>query len=166
MTLNERDPHRNFTHISQQQNALPGFFWVGFFSTVSPKKKLYEKQRNSKTFFYQPNFIIINRKMNIFLRWNSVTCDIAVFIQLVAISLAIIFCPCVWFSCFCSPAAAVFVEQIEWNRYHRSWTAAHSSGAVSQNRAHNIQRNLNDTAFKYTRVFFRYKALFSSSHGN
>ena len=73
MTLNERDPHRNFTHISQQQNALPGFFWVGFFSTVSPKKKLYEKQRNSKTFFYQPNFIIINRIMNIFLRWNSVT---------------------------------------------------------------------------------------------
>lgn len=73
MTLNERDPHRNFTHISQQQNALPVFFGVGFFSTVGPKKKIIWKATKFKDIFYQPNFIIINRKMNIFLRWYSVT---------------------------------------------------------------------------------------------
>lgn len=52
MTLNETDPHRHFTHISQQQ-MLQRIFGAVFFSSFFLPMHKNEKQRNlkKKTFF-------------------------------------------------------------------------------------------------------------------
>lgn len=74
-----------------------------------------------------------------------------------AISLAITLCPCVWFSCFSSHSRCCCCCFLL-NKSNGIDTIDHEPELCHKTAAHNIQRNLNDTAFKYTHIYFRYEA--------